>query len=244
MENAETYQVHLEVFEGPLDLLLFLIRKKKIDIQDIPIAAITKEYLQYLNQKEKINLNREAEFLFMAALLIYIKSQLLLPRPQPQEEGEDLRQPLVDQLLEHQKIKAICSILREREEEQLQLWKRTTFLPFPEDYEPSLVDVSLFDLAEAFFSLMKRKEKENFKIIPQKNITLEKKMDEILAILNERKVLDFLDYFNIQETLEEAVLSFFSLLELIRLKVVIAIQEQLFHSIKVWLRKDKGKKRQ
>ncbi|GAG39469.1 unnamed protein product, partial [marine sediment metagenome] len=80
MEEARDYQVNLEVFQGPLDLLLFLIRKKKIDIHDIPIATITREYLAFLTQKEKINLEREGEFLLIAALLIYIKSQMLLPR--------------------------------------------------------------------------------------------------------------------------------------------------------------------
>mgnify|MGYP001557492770 CR=1 FL=1 len=86
MEEARDYQVNLEVFQGPLDLLLFLIRKKKIDIHDIPIATITREYLAHLNQKEKIHLEREGDFLLMAALLIYIKSQMLLPRESEQED--------------------------------------------------------------------------------------------------------------------------------------------------------------
>ncbi|MCK4557155.1 MAG: segregation/condensation protein A, partial [Candidatus Aminicenantes bacterium] len=92
MEASSHYQVKLEVFQGPLDLLLFLIRKKKIDIHDIPMATITREYLDYLNQKDKINLDREAEFLLVAALLIYIKSQMLLPREKPLEEEKDPRQ--------------------------------------------------------------------------------------------------------------------------------------------------------
>ena len=100
MENSVSYQVKLEVFEGPLDLLLFLIRKKKIDIHDIPMATITKEYLEYLNQMERINLDREAEFLLIAALLIYIKSQMLLPREKPIEDEKDPRQLLVDRLLD------------------------------------------------------------------------------------------------------------------------------------------------
>jgi len=87
MNSSECYQVNLEFFQGPLDLLLFLIRKKKINISDIPIASITKEYLAYLDQKEKINLNREAEFLYIASLLIYIKSQVLLPREKFEEEN-------------------------------------------------------------------------------------------------------------------------------------------------------------
>jgi segregation and condensation protein A len=147
-ETSASYQVRLEVFEGPLDLLLFLIRKKKIDIHNIPIAVITREYLDYLGREEQINLDREAEFVLMAALLIHIKSQMLLPREQPLLEGEDPRRFLDDQLVEFQKITAACSILKEREEEQLSLWTREVLPPLPEPGEADLVEVSLFDLAK------------------------------------------------------------------------------------------------
>lgn len=238
METSESYQVRLEVFEGPLDLLLFLIRKKKIDIHNIPIAVITREYLEYLERKESINIDREAEFLLMAALLIYIKSQTLLPREEPLAGEEDPRRFLVDQLVEFQKIKAACTILKEKEDEQSSFWKRESLPPLAESDEMDLVEVSLFDLAETFFILMKRKEAENFKIVKGKSCSLENKMKEIIAALEEKSVLDFLEYFSEQETLEEAVVSFFSLLELIKARLVMAVQERLFHSIKVWLRKD------
>jgi len=238
METAESYQVRLEVFEGPLDLLLFLIRKKKIDIHNIPIAVITREYLEYLDRKEQINIDREAEFLLLAALLIHIKSQMLLPREEPLGGEEDPRRFLVDQLVEYQKIRAACSLLKEKEEEQLNLWTREALPALPEAGEPELIEVSLFDLAETFFILMKRKEAENFQVVRGKNYSLEEKMKEIISLLEKESVLDFLDYFNRQETLEEAVVSFFSLLELIKVRLVAAVQEQLFHTIKVWLRRD------
>ncbi len=238
METSETYQVRLEVFEGPLDLLLFLIRKKKIDIHNIPIAVITGEYLEYLGRKGQINLDREAEFILMAALLIHIKSQMLLPREEPVLQGEDPRRFLVDQLVEFQKIKAACSLLKEREEEQLSLWTREIPPALPEPGEPGLVEVSLYDLAETFFVLMKRKEAENFRVVRGKTYSLEEKMEEIIAELEREKVLDFLDYFSRQETLEGAIISFFSLLELIRARLVVAVQEQLFQTIKVWLSRE------
>lgn len=238
METSESYQVRLEVFEGPLDLLLFLIRKKKIDIHNIPIAVITGEYLEYLGRKEQINLDREAEFILIAALLIHIKSQMLLPREEPILQGEDPRRFLVDQLVEFQKIKAACSLLKEREEEQLSLWTREILPPLPEPGEPDLVEVSLFDLAETFFVLMKRKEAENFQVVRGKAYSLEEKMKEIVAELEQEKVIDFLEYFSRQETLEGAIISFFSLLELIRARLVIAVQERLFQTIKVWLRRE------
>ena len=237
MDALKSYQVKLEFFQGPLDLLLFLIRKKKIDIQDIPIATITKEYLEYLNQREKINLDREAEFLLMAALLIYIKSQMLLPREKP-EEDKDFRRVLVDRLLDYQKIKAASTILRKKEKEEMKRWKRTSLPSFFIQEETAFEDISLFDLAESFFLLMKRKERENIQIIKGKEYSIEEKMKEIVSFLEENGSLDFFDYFYQQETFEESLVSFFCLLELIKNRIVIAVQERLFHSIKVWLRKE------
>ena len=234
MEEAQDYQVNLEVFQGPLDLLLFLIRKKKIDIHDIPIATITKEYLSYLHQKEKINLEREGEFLLIASLLIYIKSQMLLPRESELEDGEDPRKILVDRLLDFQKIKAASSLLRDKEDQQGKIWKRSTLPPIPSTDEMDMVEVSLFDLAEAFLSLMKKKEQENVRLIHGKQYSLEEKMKELIHLLNEQGYLDFLDYFNAQESIEVALISFFCLLELIKGRVAVAIQESLFHPIKVW----------
>ena len=239
MDTSESYQVKLEAFQGPLDLLLFLIRKKKIDIHDIPISAITKDYLNYLDQKEKINLEREAEFLLIAALLIYIKSQMLLPREiVPEDDIEDPRQILVDRLLGYQKIKAAGSLLRERENEELQKWQRTFLPPSDREEELELTEISLFDLAEAFFTLMKKKERENMKTIKGKEVTHEEKMKEMLDYLEKHSFLDFIESFNRQETISEAFLSFFCLLELIKARIVVAIQESLFHTIKVWLRKE------
>ena len=232
------YQVKLQIFEGPLDLLLFLIKKKKINIHNIPISVITREYLEYLSHKERINLDREAEFLLLAALLIYIKSQMLLPREQPIEPDVDPRKELVDRIVDYQKIKAACSVLREKEDEMSQIWKRTALTaPFPEE-DLDLIEVSLFDLAESFFTLMKRKQSESQRIIKGKEISMAEKTNEIVVILKERGFLDFLEYLDAQETLEEALIAFFCLLELIKARLVVAIQEQLFHTIKVWLRKD------
>jgi segregation and condensation protein A len=236
--TTEGYQVRLDIFEGPLHLLLFLIRKKKIEIHDIPIAAITGDYLEYLKRKEQINLDREAEFLFIAALLIYIKSQMLLPREKDLAEEEDPRQILVNRLLEYQKVKAACSLLREKEEDQLQQWKRTFLPPLPGEDDLGFAEVSLFNLAESFFVMMKRKAAKDFRIIKGKDISLEGKTKEILAALEKDGPLDFKEYFERQESLEEALVSFFCLLDLINSRTVLAVQDEIFQTIKVWLRKD------
>lgn len=242
MDASINYEVNLEVFQGPLDLLLFLIRKKKIDIHHIPIATITKEYLEYLDHKERINLDREAEFLLMAALLIYIKSQMLLPREKILDEEEDPRQILVERLLDYQRIKAASSVLKEREAEEILKWKRTSLSYLSTAEEWDWIEVSLFDLAESFFALLKRKEREGIKTIRGKEFSLEEKMREILTILEKKAFLNFLEYFNQQESAEEALVAFFSLLELIKAGIVIAIQESHFQPIKVWLRKKKRAK--
>jgi len=238
-EIQESYQVRLEIFEGPLDLLLFLIKKRKLNIHDIPIAVITRDYLNYLARKQNINLNREAEFLLMAAFLIYLKSQMLLPREQPQlEESSDPRRVLVNQLLEYQKIKITSSLLRQKEEEQQRRWLRP-FKPTALPLEEEILEVNLFDLAECFYLLMKQKENENYKFLKGREISLEKKMGEILDLLEKQPVLDFLDYLKSQDSLEEALVAFFCLLELVRARLVIAFQESLFQTIKVWLRRDR-----
>ncbi len=235
---TDGYQVRLEIFEGPLDLLLFLIRKKKIDIHDIPIAAITRHYLEYLDRKEQINLDREAEFLFVAALLIYIKSQMLLPRETDLAEQDDPRRVLVDRLLEYQRIKAACSLLREREEDQLLQWRRHFLPPLAGASDLDVVELSLFDLAESFFLMMKRRAADATRVIRGRDVTVEAKMKELVSLLHERRMIDFLEYFAAHESLEEALVSFFCVLELVKSRVAVAVQDELFQTIRVWLRKD------
>jgi Uncharacterized conserved protein len=189
-----------------------------------------------LHRKEKINLEREGEFLLLAALLIYIKSQMLLPREEIFEGEDDPRKVLVERLLDYQKIQAASTLLKEKEEMQNKLWQRLSPPPLPSKDEEELVEASLFELAEAFLHLMKRKERENVQLIAGKEYTLEEKMKELIELLKERTYLDFIEYFNALENIEEALVSFFCLLELIRARIVIAVQESSFHTIKVWLR--------
>ncbi|MCX6567201.1 MAG: segregation/condensation protein A [Candidatus Aminicenantes bacterium] len=232
------YQIKLDIFEGPLDLLLFLIKKKKIEIEDIPLALITREYLNYLHGRERINLDREAEFLLMAALLIYIKSQILLPREQPVEPDIDPRKERPDRTEDYERVKVVSAVLRDKEEEQSTIWRRTALnVPLPEE-DLDLIEVSLFDLAESFFAMMKRKQAAPQRVLKVKELSVTDKTKEIVAALRERGFLDFLEYLDAQETLEEALVAFFCLLELIKARLVVAVQEQLFHTIKVWLRKE------
>jgi segregation and condensation protein A len=236
MDGSQPYQVKLDVFQGPLDLLLFLIRKKKLDIHDIPMASITREYLEYLEHKEQINLEREAEFLLIAALLIHIKSQMLLPRETVADEEADPRQALVNRLLDHKKIKAACAILRSKENDQMLTWQRNFLPPLEPVDELEFVEVSLFDLAEVFYSILQKRKQEDVKILPGKNFSVDAKMDEIVRYLKAQGHLDFLEFFERQSSLEEALLTFVCLLELIKSRIIIAVQESLFSPIQIWLR--------
>ena len=150
------YRVHLDTFEGPLDLLLHLITKNEVDIYDIPIAVITEQYLEYISIMKSLNINVAGEFLVMASTLIYIKSQMLLPAPETEgeEEGPDPREELIQRLLEYQQFKEIAMELRERA-----LLGRDVFTrPGSEielDFDPGLEEVSLFQLVAAFDKVLK-----------------------------------------------------------------------------------------
>jgi len=236
MENSYGYQVSLEAFQGPLDLLLFLIRKKKVDIHDIPIAIITREYLDYLEHKDRINLENEGEFLLVAALLIHIKSQMLLPREAALEEEKDPRRALVERLLDYQNIKAACSILREKEKGRIKSWRREFPPRGPAPDDTDFMEVSLFDLAEMFFALMKRQARRDIRVIKGKEYSLKEKTRELIALLRKNGYLDLREYFESQTSLNEALLAFLCLLHLIKNRVVMAAQESLFSPIKAWLR--------
>jgi segregation and condensation protein A len=140
----------------------------------------------------------------------------------------------VERLLDFQKIKAACTLLREKEDEQTKLWKRLAPPPKSATEDAELVEVSLFELAETFLSLMKRKEQDNIRLIHGKEYSLEEKMKELIVRLEQHGYLDFCEYFKNQESFEEALISFFCLLELIKAQIVVAVQESLFHPIKVW----------
>src|ERR1051326_4646772 len=156
----EDYPVRLRNFEGPLDLLLHLIKKHEVNIYDIPIALITQQYLEYLDLMHELNLDIVGEFLVMAATLIHIKSRMLLPRPDPAQEDpqEDPREALMRRLLEHQRFKAAAELLHEREIQRSAQWRRpgdrvaavVGELPEPE------VDVDLFSLMAAFRQVLDR----------------------------------------------------------------------------------------
>jgi len=231
--ESELYQIQTEFFAGPLDLLLYLIKKNKMNIMDVKISEITGEYLYYLRNNKGINPSREGDFLMTASTLIYIKSRSLLPKPEilQEESPEDkLRQTLI----EYEKVQKISRLLKDLEGEEILLWKREEIVENFDSTEFDIERISPFQLAEVFLNIVKRKEREEFLYIETKNYSVEEKMNEILAVLDENGYINFSEYVKKLDTIEEILVSFFTLLEMIKQRMVMAIQKSLFDTISVW----------
>ena len=234
------YKVKLEVFEGPLDLLLYLIKKEEVDIYDIPIERITNQYMEYLTLMQMLNLDVAGEFLVMAATLMYIKSRMLLPVDQQiidteEDEGEDPRWELIRQLVEYKKFKDAALQLGQREEEQSKVFpRRAGDVEMEADAEPPLAEVSIFDLINAFNEVLKKASaRDDFREIIEERFTVSDKIEEILYTLRDRTEMIFSELFARATSRTEIVVTFLALLELIRLKRLKVRQEAAFGEIRV-----------
>lgn len=233
---TEPYKVELEVFEGPLDLLLYLIKKDEVDIYDIPIGKITNQYMDYMKLMNLLDLNIAGEFIVMAATLMMIKSRMLLPvedRPEMEEEEEDPRWDLVRQLVEYKKFKDAASSLHERE-----VMRDGVFSPAgthviyePDDPETALQDVSIFDLIAAFREALKKAPQDDFGDIYDEKFTVADKIDYMLALVKEKKEIYFSKLFSPSTHRHEIICTFLALLELIRLRQIGVAQERQFDDI-------------
>ena len=236
----EDYPVRLAVFEGPLDLLLHLIKKHEVDIYDIPIALVTQQYLDYLDLMQELNLDVVGEFLVMAATLIHIKSRLLLPRADPTQEdpGEDPREALVRRLIEHQRFKAAAELLHEREIQRSAQWARPDGRLHDvvgEAPEPE-VDVDLFSLMAAFRQVLERARQRPVVVLPPEQISIETRIEQLLARLSETDACGFEELFGDVQTRAGMIVTFLALLEMIRLKLVRVFQQGNFGPIRVYKR--------
>ncbi|MFC1632281.1 segregation and condensation protein A [Candidatus Omnitrophota bacterium] len=234
-----SYKVKLEVFEGPLDLLLYLIKREEVDIYDIPVSKITEEYLEYINLMQMLDLRLAGEFLVMASTLMHIKSRMLLP-PDEQEvdeqEDEDPRAELVRRLLEYKKFKEAANRLEELEQEQDKVFRRrVTMQPEPGQTEPdqTYFEASLFDLLAAFSKIAKSIPRQQFLEIIKDEFTVEKKVHDLLHLLVVKPVIQFSKLFEQARTKVEVIVTFLAILELIRLKEVVIRQSQTFADIQI-----------
>ena len=232
------YKVKLEIFEGPLDLLLYLIKRDELDIYDISIERITRQYLEYLQAFKELNIDVAGEFIVMAANLLYIKSRSLLPVDQqpPEEEAEedDPRWELIRQLIEYKKFKEAAAQLHDRALEQENIFVRSG-ISTSESVRPLLlVEVGIFQLINAFQNVIKRVEaREELQQIFGENYTVSDKIETILARVSEGGTLKFSELFAEMASRVEIVVTFLALLELIRLKQVRVIQPGQFGEIEI-----------
>lgn len=231
--DGEAYNIHTEFFEGPLDLLLHLVKKNKMDIKEVKLSEITSEYLYYLKDRRRVNPSREGDFLMTASTLIYIKSRSLLPRPEILEE-ESPEDKLMHTLIEYDKIQKISKLLKEMEMQTLVLWKREEVIETFDSREFELEEVSSFQLAEVFLNIVRKKDKEEFLYIDSKEYSIEKKWDQILELMETDGFLDFAEYVETLESIEEILVSFFCILEMIKQRVLVGVQKKLFAPISLW----------
>jgi segregation and condensation protein A len=236
MAGQEEYKVRLEVFEGPLDLLLYLIKRDELDIYDIPIERITGQYMQYLDMMRMLDLNIAGEFIVMAATLMMIKSRMLLPveeRPELEEE-EDPRWDLVRQLVEYKKFKDAASHL-----EHLAMRQENVFMREGEhvavgpEPEVGLRDVSIFDLISAFNEALKKVQKEELSEIFAERYTVAEKVDSIMARIRSEGRACLSSLLRGMTHRYEMVCAFLALLELIRMRQVRAMQSEVFGDIDI-----------
>jgi segregation and condensation protein A len=231
-ERRDQYRIKLEIFEGPLDLLLFLIKKHEIDIYDIPIAHITKEYLEYLKLMEQLDIAVAGDFLVMASTLIYIKSKMLLP-PDPKLEGdadlnEDPRAELVERLLEYQKYKSASQMLYSRFEIESAVYTRGAL---ETDKSNPEVSATVFDLLRVFNEILKRAESKLEMEIARDEVTMSEKLAQIHALLDSNDEINVRDLFEASRSKRELILTFLAFLELVKEWKVYIVQRELFGDI-------------
>ena len=240
--SPDAYKVKLESFEGPLDLLVHLIRKNEVNIYDIPISLITEQYLGYIELMQELDLDIAGDFLVMASTLIHIKSRTLLPRPDPlQADGpdEDPREALVRRLLEHQKYKAAAELLHERETLRGAQFMRPDARVADaagDDYEPEL-EVDLFSLLAAFRGVLERANRRPHMVLPPEQLSIEDRIQQLLARLSETEACGFEDLFSGGDGSRSfMIVTFLALLEMIRLKQIRVFQAGGFGPIRVYKR--------
>jgi segregation and condensation protein A len=232
------YKIKLEIFEGPLDLLLYLVRKDHLNIYDIPIAKVTEQYLEYLDLMQLLDLNIAGEFLVIAAELMKIKSKMLLPAEETagsEEEQADPRAELLQRLLEYEKFKQIAESLREKEVSQKEVFKRPKVeIDSGASGEKEVYfEASIFDLISAFTQALKDIPKEVFYEVIKDEFTIEEKIHQLLHMLLVAPRVKISELFSKAKNKFEIIVTFLAILELIRMREILCLQKDLFAEIEV-----------
>jgi segregation and condensation protein A len=234
------YKVKFEVFEGPLDLLLYLVKKEEVDIYQVDLTRIATQFVEYIELMRQLDLEVAGEFLVMASTLMYIKSRELLPRDQQvetegEEDEEDPRWELIRQLVEYRKFKDAAAQLHARELHQENTFPRIPGRPeISADSRPRSSEASLFDLIAAVSQILRRvQEREGPREIFEDRFTVSEKIDQVRRLLSERSSIRFSELFGESVSRSEVVVTFLAILELMRLKQLTARQDDLFGEIEL-----------
>ena len=236
-----SYEIKLDIFEGPLDLLLYLIRKNEIDIYNIPIALITEQYLEYLDMMRSLNLDLAGEYLVLASTLIHIKSRLLLPPVESEvegEEGADPRAELVQQLLEYQAFKEAALSLEDRPLLDRDVFTRGAPAEEPalaEEEDEAIIEVDVFELFQAFRRIIAGLDKTEDLAIDTDKMSLTDRINEIMERLAEEKQVTFTELLGDKLDRKRIVYTFLAILELMKLRMIRAYQSGPFGAIRLFL---------
>jgi segregation and condensation protein A len=233
------YEIKLDIFEGPLDLLLFLIKKNEIDIYNIPIALITEQYLEYLDRMRSLNLDLAGEYLVLAATLLHIKSKMLLPVEEDDhdEDEPDPRTELVRQLLEYQIYKEAASQLDTRPLLDRDVFTRGVMAEAlsDQDDQEMAIELSVFDLVDAFYKIVSTMEKGELLEIDMEKMSLAERMNEIMDNLAEKRNLTFMELLGEHANRRMLIYTFLAILELMRQRMIRIYQASSFGVIRVRL---------
>jgi len=233
---ASPYKIHLDTYDGPLDLLLDLIKKQEIDIHNIPIAEITGQYLEYLHKLEQLDMDISADFIYMAATLIYIKSKMLLP-PDPlagPEEAEDPRADLVQRLVEHEKFKSAAQLLHQRQQIEEHVWSKPDLSLYEGEESEGELIVSLVDLVKVFQQVLERR-KEVVKIDLHHNQFTVAQMMEMLRqqLVATEDGIQLITFFESCPSRHAMIVALLAVLELVRLQAIVLTQQEQYGDIRL-----------
>jgi segregation and condensation protein A len=236
---ASPYRINLPAYEGPLDLLLDLIRKQEMDIHNIPIAKITEQYLDYLHQLEKLDIDVSADFIYMAATLIHIKSKMLLPvDPLLAAEEQDPRDELVHRLLEHEKFKNAAQLLYQKQQVEANVWSHPDKSLYGGDEVQGELVVSLVDLVKTFQQVLERRKEVPQFGLRHDTVSIAQMMDRLRQrLVVSDDPVSLIEFFETCETRNAMIVALLAVLEMVRMQAVLLVQSDLFEDIR--LRKHK-----
>lgn len=228
----DALEVFLEAFEGPLDLLLYLIKRQNLDVLDIPIAHITKQYMQYIDMMESMRFELAAEYLLMAAMLAEIKSRMLLPRPESAEDEDDPRAELVRRLQEYERFKQAAEDLDEIPRQERDSFRAKAEPPAVELTRPE-TQVELHELLAAFKDILNRAEINSHHMIQRETLSIREKMTLVLSSVSADGFTDFTSLFNVEEGRKGIVVTFMAILELLKGAMIDLVQSEAYAPIYV-----------